>query len=243
MKTIQSSIPRKPKALRIEDLLTIDPLTSGQEEVFSAYKSGSHIVMSGSAGTGKTFSAIYLGLEEVLDRSSQYQSVVVCRSIVPTREIGFLPGSLEEKMDAYTAPYKSICSELFEDSEAYTKLAENGHIEFISTSHLRGTTINDAIIVVDEMQNLTFHELDSIITRVGQNCKIIFCGDYYQSDFVKDGDKKGIIRFMEILELMKGFTVVEFTWTDIVRSDFVRDYIMTKEMIGNTENNKEYLRG
>ena len=137
---------------------------------------------------------------------------------------------------------------MFDDSEAYSKLAENGSIEFISTSHIRGTTINDAVIVVDEMQNLTFHELDSIITRVGQNCKIIFCGDYYQSDFVKDGDKKGIIRFMDILEMMKGFTVVEFTWKDIVRSDFVRDYIMTKEMIGDKQdarrpNGKKFLKG
>jgi|TARA_B110000908_G_scaffold4164_1_gene5377 phosphate starvation-inducible PhoH-like protein len=232
---MKPKLAHKPKLLRIDDLLTVDPMTTGQEEVFKGYKSGDHIVMSGSAGTGKTFTALYLALEEVLDRGNQYSQVVVCRSIVPTREIGFLPGTLEEKMDAYTAPYKTICAELFDDSEAYSKLAENGSIEFISTSHIRGTTINDAVIVVDEMQNLTFHELDSIITRVGQNCKIIFCGDYYQSDFVKDGDKKGIIRFMDILEMMKGFTVVEFTWKDIVRSDFVRDYIMTKEMIGDKD--------
>ena len=135
-------------------------------------------------------------------------------------------------MEAYTAPYVSICTELFEDKEAYSKLSETGQIQFISTSHIRGTTINDAVVIVDEMQNLTFHELDSIITRVGHNCKIIFCGDYYQSDFVKEGDKRGIMKFMGILELMKNFTTVEFTWADIVRSDFVRDYIMTKDMIG-----------
>lgn len=222
---------QKPQTLKIDHLVTVDPMTAGQEQVFSAYKSGSHLVLNGSAGTGKTFSAMYLALEEVLDKSNRLSSVVICRSIVPTREIGFLPGSLEEKMDAYTAPYKSICTELFDDVEAYSKLSDNKTIEFISTSHIRGTTINDAIIIVDEMQNLTFHELDSIITRVGQNCKIIFCGDYYQSDFAKEGDKKGILRFIKILELMKNFTVVEFTWADIVRSDFVRDYIMTKEMI------------
>ena len=155
-----------------------------------------------------------------------------------------MPGSLEEKMDAYNAPYKSICTELFEDKEAYEKLNEQGQVQFISTSHIRGTTINDAVIIVDEMQNLTFHELDSIITRVGYNCKIIFCGDYFQSDFVKDGDKKGIMRFTEILELMKDFTVVEFTWADIVRSDFVRDYLMTKDMIGDKTYGKkvQFLR-
>lgn len=222
---------QKPQTLKIDHLLTVDPMTTGQEQVFSAYKSGSHLVLNGSAGTGKTFSAMYLALETVLDKGNRHSSVVICRSIVPTREIGFLPGSLEEKMDAYTTPYKSICAELFDDPEAYKKLSENKTVEFISTSHIRGTTINDAIIIVDEMQNLTFHELDSIITRVGQNCKIIFCGDYYQSDFVKAGDRNGIVKFIQILELMKNFTVVEFTWADIVRSDFVRDYIMTKEMI------------
>jgi len=222
---------QKPQTLKIDHLLTVDPMTTGQEQVFSAYKSGSHLVLNGSAGTGKTFSALYLGLETVLDKGNQFSSVVICRSIVPTREIGFLPGTLEEKMDAYTAPYKSICAELFDDPEAYRKLSENKTVDFISTSHIRGTTINDAVIIVDEMQNLTFHELDSIITRVGQNCRIIFCGDYYQSDFVKEGDRKGIVKFIQILELMKNFTVVEFTWADIVRSDFVRDYIMTKELI------------
>lgn len=227
--------PVKPRKLDAGHLVTVDPMTQGQEIVFESYKSGSHLVLSGSAGTGKTFCALYLALEEVLDKSNNMESVVICRSIVPTREIGFLPGSLEEKLEAYTAPYVSICTELFEDKEAYSKLSENGQIQFISTSHIRGTTINDAVVIVDEMQNLTFHELDSIITRVGHNCKIIFCGDYYQSDFVKEGDKRGIMKFMGILELMKNFTTVEFTWADIVRSDFVRDYIMTKDMIGEKQ--------
>lgn len=223
--------PAKPKHLRIDNLLTVQPLTGGQEKVFESYKEGSHIVMSGTAGTGKTFMGLYLALQEVLDKGNTLEKVVVVRSIVPTREIGFLPGSLEEKLEAYTAPYRAICTELFDDSGAYQKLSESGSIEFLSTSHIRGTTINDAVIIVDEMQNLTAHELDSIITRVGQNCRIVFCGDYHQSDFVKTGDKNGVIGFLKILEQMNRFTVVEFTWADIVRSDFVRDYIMTKEMI------------
>lgn len=223
---------QKPQALKIEHLITVQPMTLSQEVVFTAWDDGSHIVMSGSAGSGKTFVAMYLALEDVLDKkNSDWEKVVICRSIVPTREIGFLPGSLDEKIDAYTAPYRQICTELFDDKGAYDKLVKQGVVEFVSTSHIRGTTFNDCIIVVDEMQNLNAHELDSIITRVGKNCKILFCGDYYQSDFVKTGDKQGIIHFMKILELMKMFTVVEFTWADIVRSDFVRDYIMTKEML------------
>jgi len=222
----------KPQILKIDHLITVEPMTLSQEVVFKAWDEGNHLVMAGSAGSGKTFIGMYLALEDVLDKGvPEYDKLIICRSVVPTREIGFLPGTLEEKIDAYTGPYRQICSELFDDESAYDKLVGNGTINFVSTSHIRGTTFNDAIIIVDEMQNLTFHELDSIITRVGRNCKIIFCGDYYQSDFVKNGDKAGILEFMQILEIMKKFTIIEFTWADIVRSDFVRDYIMTKEMI------------
>jgi predicted ribonuclease YlaK len=221
----------KPQVLKIDHLITVEPMTMSQEIVFTAWDEGNHIVMSGTAGSGKTFIGIYLALEDVMDKSTEWEKVIICRSVVPTREIGFLPGTLEEKIEAYTGPYRQICTELFDDKEAYDKLVKHGTVEFVSTSHIRGTTFNDAVIIVDEMQNLTFHELDSIITRVGRNCKIIFCGDYYQSDFTKSSDRQGIQKFLEILELMKKFTVVEFTWADIVRSDFVRDYIMTKELV------------
>lgn len=224
-----------PQKLRIDDLNTFEPITQAQEQVYAAWDKGHHIVMSGSAGTGKTFTALYLGLEEALDKQNRIDKVIVVRSIVPTREIGFLPGSLEEKIDAYTGPYRALCAELFDDYEAYDKLTKEGAIEFLSTSFIRGFTLNDAVIIVDEMQNLTFHELDSIITRVGTNCRIIFSGDYRQSDFTKDMDKKGLIKFLDIIDNMTGFTTVEFTWSDIVRSDFVRDYIMTKEMLGHKE--------
>lgn len=221
----------KPQVLKIDHLITVEPMTMSQEIVFTAWDEGNHIVMSGTAGSGKTFIGLYLALEDVMDKGNEWEKVIICRSVVPTREIGFLPGTLEEKIEAYTGPYRQICTELFDDKEAYDKLVKHGTIEFVSTSHIRGTTFNDAIIIVDEMQNLTFHELDSIITRVGRNCRVIFCGDYYQSDFTKTSDRQGIQKFLEILELMKKFTVVEFTWADIVRSDFVRDYIMTKEML------------
>ena len=221
----------KPQVLKIDHLITVEPLTTSQEVVFRAWDEENHLVLTGAAGSGKTFSAMYLALEDVLDPGEPQSKIVICRSAVPTREIGFLPGSLEEKLDAYTAPYRQICTHLFEDKEAWDKLCRTQTIEFVSTSHLRGTTFDDAVIIIDEMQNLTFHELDSIITRVGTNCRVIFCGDYYQTDFVKDKDREGMNLFMEIIEHLNKFTVVEFTWTDIVRSGFVRDYIMTKEML------------
>ena len=223
---------RKPMTLRLDHLLTYDPLTENQDYAYRSCRSGDNLVLYGTAGTGKTFIGIYLALEEVLDKALPQNKLVIVRSVVPTREIGYLPGTLEEKMSAYVAPYRAIMSEMFEDSEAYDKLIEKKQLEIISTSHIRGTTIDDAIILVDECQNLNFHELDSIITRVGRNSRIIFSGDHKQSDFYKESEKEGVMRFLNIVEQLKNFDIIEFTWTDIVRSDFVRDYIMTKEMLG-----------
>jgi predicted ribonuclease YlaK len=152
--------------------------------------------------------------------------------MVPTRDMGFLPGSKKEKEDAYIAPYLGICSELFEDQQSYQKAISQGKIRFESTSFIRGLTIDNAIIIVDEMQNLNFHELDSVITRVGKDTKIIFSGDYKQSDFRFDDEKEGIHKFLNIAEQLRRFEIVTFHWEDIVRSDFVRDYLMTKEMLG-----------
>jgi phosphate starvation-inducible protein PhoH and related proteins len=217
--------------IRLDNLNEISPLTENQKLAFQLYEKNHSLVLAGSAGTGKTFMALGLALEDVLDKETYYDKVVIVRSIVPTRDIGFLPGNEEEKKDAYTGPYRSVCTELFNDPQAWTKLNQAGQVDFLSTSFIRGITLSDAIIIVDEMQNLTFHELDSIITRVGRNCKFVMCGDYYQSDFTKDSDRKGILKFLNIIEQLNNFKVVEFGWEDIVRSDFVRDYIMTKELL------------
>ena len=219
------------KRLKIDNLLTYEPITKNQQIAYESWDEGDHLVLCGSAGTGKTFVGMYLALENVLDKQYEQDKLVIVRSVVPTREMGYLPGSIEEKVDAYTAPYRAIANELFNEKLAYDMLESQGAISFMSTSFIRGQTIDDAVILVDEMQNLTFHELDSIITRVGRNTRIIFSGDYYQSDLNKETDKSGILHFMNIMEVMNNFTTVEFGWADIVRSDFVRDYIMTKEMI------------
>lgn len=227
--TVNSSI--SSMRIRLEDMVEFDTLSDRQGFAADQYRKGNSIVLAGAAGTGKTYLALALALEDVLDKSTEFDKVVIVRSIVPTRDIGFLPGDETEKKEAYTGPYRSICSELFEDGDAWKKLQAAGHVDFISTSFIRGLTINNAIIVVDEMQNLNFHELDSVITRVGRNCRFIMCGDYYQSDFTKENDRSGILKFLSIVEQLREFTIVEFSWEDIVRSDFVRDYIMTKEQM------------
>jgi predicted ribonuclease YlaK len=219
--------------IRLDSMDTISPITDHQQEAWKAWKEhGHHLALTGTAGTGKTFLGIYLALEEVMDRSTPYDTLRIVRSVVPTREIGYLPGSVEEKLEAYTGPYRAATHELFNDIKAYDKLVHNNYITFESTSFIRGVTYDNSIILVDEMQNLNFHELDSVITRVGEATKIIFCGDYLQSDFKQEKDKSGIKQFLEILDNMKSFTHVQFGWEDIVRSDFVRDYIMTKEWMG-----------
>ena len=223
---------KKPVKVRLESLTPFEPISDKQSEVVKAYKSGNNLMLSGSAGTGKTFIALSLALEDVLDKNTRYDKVVIIRSIVPTRDIGFLPGDEEEKKEAYTAPYRSIITDICSgDPEAWTKLTASGELEFMSTSFIRGMTISNAIIVVDEFQNCNGHELDSVITRMGNNCKVIMCGDYYQSDFTKETEKKSVLKFLEIVQQLNKFSCIEFTWQDIVRSDIVRDYIMTKEML------------
>jgi phosphate starvation-inducible PhoH-like protein len=227
IKTVNNSM-----TVRLDDLLQFDPITLNQEKTYAAWDEGYNLVLTGTAGTGKTFNALYLALEDVLDKDSDYDRLIILRSMVPTRDMGFLPGTKAEKEDAFTTPYKNICCELFGDKASYNKMLIGGQIQFESTSFIRGTTFDNAIIVVDEMQNLNFHELDSVITRVGRSTKIIFSGDYKQSDFKYEDEKQGIVKFLQIVEQLKNFEIINFGWEDIVRSDFVRDYIMTKEMLG-----------
>tara|TARA_Y100001938_G_C8062956_1_gene418452 strand:+ start:198 stop:872 length:675 start_codon:yes stop_codon:yes gene_type:complete len=215
----------------LSDLYQIEPQTKNQEKVFDLWNEGENLILAGSAGTGKTFVALYLALDEILSKT-EYDKIIIVRSVVSVREIGYLPGKIEEKIAVYETPYKMICDELFDGNAAYNKMINSHQIQFETTSYIRGKTFDRAIIVVDEMQNLNFHELDSIMTRVGENCRIIFAGDYLQSDFKSDGEKDGLMKFLNIIERMSSFSMVQFGWDDIVRSGIVRDYIMTKEMMG-----------
>jgi phosphate starvation-inducible PhoH-like protein len=224
---------KKNNSLQVhaDELVRIEPITENQRLAFSAWEENKNIVLSGSAGTGKTFIGLYLALKAMLDEPEIYRDITIMRSIVPTRDGGFLPGTIEEKREPFNLPYKFICNELFGEFGSYNKMLHSKQIKFESTSYIRGCTFDHSIILVDEMQNLNFHELDSVITRIGKDCRVIFCGDYMQSDFKFDDEKDGIIKFMKIVEQMRFFDVVKFGWEDIVRSDLVRDYIMTKEML------------
>ena len=225
---------KRKKPLSSEYLVDIDPLTDNQKKLFDSYAEQKHLVAYGCAGTGKTFCLLYNALKEVLDEKSLFEKVYIVRSLVPTREIGFLPGSHDDKADIYQIPYKNMVKYMFQmPSDAdfemlYGNLKAQETIKFWSTSFLRGVTLDNCIVIVDEFANLNFHELDSIITRVGENCKIMFSGDATQSDLIKTSEKNGIIDFMKVLRKMPSFDIIEFGVDDIVRSGLVKEYITAK---------------
>jgi predicted ribonuclease YlaK len=229
---------KKRKALNADSLVDIQPLTKNQTILFDAYDLDKHLFVYGCAGTGKTFCALYLALKDVLNELTPYDKVVIVRSLVATREIGFLPGDHEDKSSLYQIPYKNMVRYMFElNSDAefemlYGNLKAQESIKFWSTSFLRGTTLDNSIIIVDECQNLNFHELDSIITRVGDNSKIMFCGDATQSDLTKNNERDGILNFMKIIQRMPEFESIEFGIDDIVRSGLVKSYIVNKIAAG-----------
>ena len=225
---------KRKKPINTDFLRDIEPLTDNQVRLFESFKNEKHLVAYGCAGTGKTFITLFNALRDVLDPSTPYDKIYIVRSLVSTREIGFLPGDHEDKSSLYQIPYKNMVKYMFEmPSESdfemlYGNLKAQGTISFWSTSFIRGTTLDKAIVIVDEYQNLNFHELDSIITRVGQESKIMFCGDATQSDLVKTNEKNGVIDFMKILRIMPSVDIVEFGVDDIVRSGFVKEYLLAK---------------
>jgi len=229
---------KRKKPIGNNYLLDIEPITDNQKKLFDSYAEGKHLVAYGTAGTGKTFISLYNALADVLDESTPYERIYLVRSLVSTREIGFLPGDHEDKADIYQIPYKNMVKFMFQmPSDAdfemlYGNLKAQESIKFWSTSFIRGTTLDNAIVIVDEFQNLNFHELDSIITRVGENSRIIFCGDASQSDLVKTNDRNGIHDFLNILRKMPSFDIIEFGIDDIVRSGLVKEYIIAKLEVG-----------
>ena len=229
---------KRKKPINSTYFLDVNPITENQQLFFDEWTKGKNLFAYGAAGTGKTFIALYLALKDVMNEETPYDKVYIVRSLVSTREIGFLPGTHEDKSELYQIPYKNMVRHMFEmpDDISFDMLYENlkhqETISFWSTSFLRGTTLDDAIVIVDECQNLNFHELDSIITRVGQDSKIVFCGDVNQSDLQRTNERNGILDFQRILEGMDEFSMVEFGINDIVRSGLVKSYLISKMTLG-----------
>ena len=229
---------KKNKEINHSNLVTVKSITDNQKLVFDSWKEGKNQFLFGAAGTGKTFISLYLALQSVMNLKKPYDKVVLVRSLIPTREIGFLPGDEEDKAALYQVPYQNMVQFIFEMpneqefNSLYDRLKRQGTLYFLSTSFLRGLTFDNAVIIVDECQNMNFHELDTIITRVGQDSRIIFCGDFDQTDLVKQNERNGLHDFLRILEEMEEFHCLEFTIGDIVRSGFVRSYLINKIKLG-----------
>ena len=229
---------KKNKEINSSSMVSVKPITDTQKNVFETWKKGQNQFLFGAAGTGKTFVSLYLALRDIFDQKTKYDKVVLVRSLIPTREIGFLPGDEEDKAALYQVPYQNMVQFMFEMSNEqqfnslYDRLKGQGSLFFLSTSFLRGLTFDNSIIIVDECQNLNFHELDTIITRVGQDSRIVFCGDFDQSDLVKHNERNGLHDFLRILEEMEEFNCSEFSIGDIVRSGFVRSYLINKTKLG-----------
>ncbi len=229
---------KRKKPIDSSYLVPVDPLTDNQKTAFAQYNEGKNLLLHGAAGTGKTFITLYLALQEVLDESTPYDKIYIVRSLVPTREIGFLPGDHEDKSALYQIPYKNMVRYMFSmpDDNSFDMLYDNLRaqetISFWSTSFIRGVTLDNAIVIVDEFSNLNFHELDSMITRIGEDSKIMFCGDITQTDLTRENDRSGISDFIKILEEMKEFACIEFDINDIVRSGLVKSYLISKYNLG-----------
>ena len=235
---MSNRVMKRKKPINLDYIKKIEPLTDNQETFFKQYGKNQNLVAYGVAGTGKTFITLYNALLDVLDPKTPYEKIYIVRSLVATREIGFLPGDHEDKSSLYQIPYKNMVQSMFEmpDDNAYEMLYDNlkaqETISFWSTSFIRGTTLDNAIVIIDECQNLNFHELDSIITRVGQDSKIVFCGDAAQTDLQKVSERTGILDFQRILQNMDEFSLIEFNVEDIVRSGLVKSYLINKINLG-----------
>jgi phosphate starvation-inducible protein PhoH len=218
------------KSLSIKDLKVIKPLTQPQKQMFESYFYGNFVLATGASGTGKTLISIYLGLNDVLSKSSKQNQLIIVRSAVPSREIGYLPGTEIEKLESYEIPYRDIFTYLFNRKTAYDKMKKQNIVRFIPTSFIRGLTWDNAVIIIDEIQNMTFYELNSVITRVGANSKLIIIGDQMQSDLYRNkNDKSGMKDFLIVANKVEEFDHITFTKNDILRSSFVKSWICALE--------------
>jgi phosphate starvation-inducible protein PhoH len=215
----------------VMNLSDISPKTMNQKKAFDSFRKNKNVMFHGTAGTGKTFVGLYLALKEVLHHEEQ-DKVIIVRSVVPSRDIGFLPGSQKEKIKVYESPYQLICTELFNRGDAYDILKQKNQIEFISTSFIRGITIKNAVVIIDEVQNMNWAEISTVLTRIGENCRVIISGDTKQSDLSERDGKRDLLKLINVCRNMNSFEFIQMTRNDICRSGFVKDFIIECETLG-----------
>ena len=223
------------------ELKYITPKTTSQHQTFEAFYDGYHPILMGCAGTGKSFISVYLGLESVFDAHTSFKKLAIVRSAVPSRELGFLPGDEAGKISSYKRPYVQIVNELLGRADGFEILEKKGIIEFVSTSFLRGTTINDTVIFLDEIQNLSSTELHTVVTRIGKNSALILAGDFFQNDL--SDNESGLKEFYEIAKRVKNFKIINFSEKDILRNEFIKEYIIAKNAVEKERKERKQFSG
>lgn len=210
------------------ELIDFSPKTDNQARMFDDFHNGSNILAIGSAGSGKTVVSLYLALQKLI--TNGIDKIIILRSAVPTRNQGFLPGTQAEKDDIYKPAYIQLVNFLFHSDTAWDTLTKRGYIQFMSTSYVRSITFENAVIIFDEIQNADFSETISVLTRLGEGCKVFLCGDIRQNDLERKREVSGFLNILKVINRMDNhFSVIEFTRDDIVRSKFVKDLIIALE--------------
>lgn len=224
----------KKKHWTVLDIKPIKPITEAQRAMVESFFMGNHVVADGSAGTGKTYLSLWLALNLVLSKEYNQHKIIIVRSNVPTgKDVGHLPGELEEKMAPFEAPYRDILQDLLGKPSSYDDMKEAGVIEFMPVAFIRGLSWDNAVVIVDESQNMDDATVNTIMTRVGKNTKVIICGDRAQNDLVYDKKTpSGFDNMIRILSNMDEVDIIRFTKRDIVRSGFVKAWIVAKEDLG-----------
>lgn len=235
---ITNSQPQLRKQFHQKDLIKYQPITKTQEKLFETFEEfpNKSMFLYGSPGTGKTFLATYLALQQILDNTTGFDKILYIRNPVQTGEnIGFTPGTPEEKISLYEQPYASIFEEMFGWENSWQNCKKLGIVEFCIPNFLRGTTFKNTIVIVDECQSMSFHTINTIVTRIGQDSKIILCGDESQNDLIGNKYKNYEISsgFNKTLNIVKKitqhFSIIEFKTNDVIRSELVKDWIINSE--------------
>lgn len=224
--------PRR-KTFSVHDMHPIEPLTDNQEKAFELFDdSDSAVLLEGFPGTGKSFIAIYNALKLLLDKDTPFKQIIIVRNALSVHDIGHLPGDVKQKTEVYEAPYHGIFDNIFKYKKSYENMKEAGLVRFEVVSHMRGITLDSALVILEEAQNFSFHQGLTVATRIGTNSKLIVCGDTKQSDFKKDSEKSEAINFFKLIKSMPSTQSIKFGVDDIVRSNWTKELIETQIKLG-----------
>lgn len=204
----------------------IRPKTLGQKKYVDAIKRSSIVFGVGPAGTGKTYLAVALAVYAL--KNKEIDKIILTRPAVEAGEkLGFLPGDMNEKVDPYLRPLFDALQEMM-GQDAYLRHIERGSIEIAPLAYMRGRTLSNSFIILDEAQNTTKEQMKMFLTRMGENSRIVVTGDVTQIDLPKNV-KSGMIDAIEVLDGVEGIEIVKLTAKDVVRHELVTRIIQAYE--------------